>query len=85
MTAPLQADAEISTHAADYHHFSLALKWSAIHAAALLVFLTLWLGTPAGFLRALIAGIVIFAGGIYAMNHGLAHSSEHDGEPDARH
>jgi hypothetical protein len=79
------SETELVTHAADYHHVMLAVKWVAIHFAAVVVFLTLWLGTPAGFVRGLIAGVVVFAGGVYAMNHGLAHSSEHGGEPDARH
>lgn len=79
------SDTEIATHAADYHHVMLAVKWCAIHFATLLVFLVLWFGTSAGFVRALIAGAVVFAAGVYAMRHGLAHSSEHGGEPDTGH
>lgn len=67
---------EIDIHARTYHRFSLAVKWFAIHLAVIAVFLTLWFATPAGFGWALIAAIVVAALGVWAMRHGLAHSSE---------
>jgi hypothetical protein len=73
-------DADLPAHAAAYHHFMLGVKWFAIHLGALLAFFTLWLATSAGFLRALIAGVVIFAAGVFAMTHGLAHSTESESE-----
>ena len=63
-------------HAGSYHRFMLGLKWTAIHLATLIVFLTLWFATPAGFGWGLIAGLVVLGVGIYAMNHGLNHSTE---------
>jgi Bacterial aa3 type cytochrome c oxidase subunit IV len=67
---------ELHTHEAAYHHFTLAVKWAVAHLAAILVFLTLWFATPAGFWWALLAAIVVVGGVVYAMTHGLAHSSE---------
>jgi Bacterial aa3 type cytochrome c oxidase subunit IV len=67
---------EFRVHAETYHRFMLAVKWFAIHFAAVAAFLTLWFATPAGFFWGLITGLVVLAVGIYAMTHGLAHSSE---------
>ena len=72
---------ELARHAATYHRFMLGVKWTAIHMAALMTFLTLWFATPAGFGWGLVTGLVVLAIGIYAMNHGLAHSTEAD-NPD---
>ena len=69
---------EFLTHAESYHRFMLGLKWCAIHLAAMLTFLVLWFCTSAGFLAGLVGGLVVFAVGVYAMNHGLAHSTERD-------
>ncbi len=63
-------------HAATYHQFMLGVKWAAICLASILVFLVVGFATPAGVLAGLIGGGVVFAIGAYAMNHGLAHSSE---------
>jgi len=68
----------LAVHAGSYHHFMLGLKWVAIALAATIAFLTLWFCTPAGFFSALLTGIIVLAVGVYAMNHGLAHSSEGD-------
>ena len=75
-TSPQTSDEELERYAATYHRFTLAVKWFGIHLVALTAFLTLWFCTSAGFLSALVAGAVIFAIGIYAMNHGMNHSSE---------
>ncbi|HEY1559573.1 MAG TPA: aa3-type cytochrome c oxidase subunit IV [Caulobacteraceae bacterium] len=69
---------EIGVHAETYHRFMLGVKWMAIHLAVLLVFLVLWFCTSAGFLTALIAALIVFGAAIYAMTHGLAHSTEQD-------
>jgi len=68
---------EWEMHASAYHRFMLGLKWVAIHLAALIAFLTIWFATTGGFWLGLIAGVVVFGVGVYAMNHGLAHSTEH--------
>ena len=74
--APYTPRDELMVHAHAYHHFMLGLKWVAIVLAAMIAVLTLWFCTPTGFFGALITGVVILAVGIFAMNHGLAHSSE---------
>ena len=70
---------EFAVHAATFHHFMLGVKWAAIHLAAILVFLVTAFATSAGFFAGLVAGIVVLGIGIYAMNHGLNHSTESDG------
>ena len=69
-------DLEFERHAQTYHRFMLGVKWAAVHMAALLVLLTLWFATPAGLGWGLIAGALVLAVGVWAMNHGLAHSTE---------
>jgi hypothetical protein len=69
---------DLAVHAGSYHHFMLGVKWCGIALAAMIAFLTLWFCTPTSFFGALIAGLIILAVGIFAMNHGLAHSSEGD-------
>jgi hypothetical protein len=68
----------INTHADSYHRFMLGLKWTVVHLASLMVLLTVWFATPAGFLSGLVAGAVVYAGGIFAMRRFLAHSTERD-------
>jgi hypothetical protein len=68
--------AELLPHAAAYHRFMLGVKWFGIHCAALIVLFVLWFATPAGFGAGLIAGLVVFGLGAYAMSHGMARSSE---------
>jgi len=74
--APYTPRGELMVHAQNYHRFMLTVKWFGIHLAAALVFLTLWFCTSAGFVSGLLAGLVVFGLGVYAMNHGLNHTSE---------
>jgi hypothetical protein len=74
----IRPDVENNVHAQTYHRFMLGVKWMAIHLAVLLVFLILWFCTSAGFFAALIAALIVLGAGIYAMTHGLAHSTEKD-------
>jgi hypothetical protein len=71
-------DPELVRHAVTYHRFMLGVKWVAIHFAAVLTFLILWFASPAGFIGGAVAGALVFGVGVYAMGHGLAHSSERD-------
>jgi hypothetical protein len=71
-------DPAFTTHATSYHRFMLGLKWVSITLGSLIAGLTLWFATPAGFGGGLVVGVVIFGVGVWAMNHGLAHSSEQD-------
>jgi len=71
-------DDEIDVHAKTYHRFMLGVKWMAIHLAVVLAFLVVWLCTSAGLLSALIVAAIVMAACVYAMRHGLAHSTERD-------
>ena len=70
--------AEVLRHARTYHGFTLAVKWFCIHAATLITLLVTWFATPAGFVGAVVLAAIVLAGGIWAMNHGLAHSTDED-------
>ena len=70
---------ELQRHAESYHRFMLGVKWCAIHLASLLVLLTLWFCTGTGFLGAFVSAALVFGVMVYAMRHGLAHSTERDG------
>ena len=67
--------------AGSYHHFMLGAKWAAISVASILTFLIVGFATPASVIAGLIAGAVVFAVGVYALRHGLAHSTEYEVEP----
>ena len=69
---------DLKRHATTYHRFMLGVKWTAIHFAAIITFLTMWFASSAGFFGGLAAGVVVLAVGIYAMANGLGHSSESD-------
>jgi hypothetical protein len=81
MTAPFheavpgERDYE-AAHARTYHQFMLGVKWTAAALALTATFLTLWFATPAGFLGAAVATILLAAVFLWAMTHGLARSSE---------
>jgi hypothetical protein len=68
--------AEVLRHAKTYHGFTLGLKWFCIHAATLIVLLVTWFATPAGLAGGVVLAAIVYAGGIWAMNHGLEHSTE---------
>ncbi len=83
MTSTAQIDApspsdDIAAHASAYHGFMLGVKWMCIHLAAVLVLLVIAFCTSAGLLAGLIAGLIVLGGGVYAMTHGLSHSTEQD-------
>ena len=68
--------AEVLRHARTYHGFMLGLKWLCINFGALVTLLVTWFATPAGLAGGVILAAIVYAGGIWAMNHGLAHSTE---------
>jgi hypothetical protein len=79
MTTDTSAEgSDLATHEISYHRFMLGMKWIAIHLAAVLVFLIVAFATGEGIILGLVAGAVVFALGVYAMRHGLAHSTESD-------
>ncbi len=74
----LDPASDLARHAITYHRFMLGVKWMAIHFAAVITFLVLWFATGAGFIGGAVAGALVLAVGVFAMRHGLAHSSERD-------
>jgi thiamine transporter ThiT len=54
----------VADQAATYRLFGALTKWGALHLAVLIIVLTLWFCTGAGFLGGLIAGLVVLAAGI---------------------
>jgi hypothetical protein len=72
---------EFMRHAASYHRFTLVVKWAMITLASVIGGLTVAFGAGAGPIAGLVVTVVVFYAGIYAMNHGMAHSSELDNGP----
>ena len=70
--------AEAQRHARTYHGFMLGMKWACIHLGTLITLLIAWFATPVGLAGAVILAAIVYAGGIWAMNHGLNHSTEAD-------
>jgi len=58
---PDSNDPELVTHERTYKAFNILVRWSMVHLASLIAFLTLWFATGTGFLGALIVGVVVFA------------------------
>ena len=69
-------EAELSRHEQTYHRFMLGVKWFVICFASGALFLGIWFATGAGFLWGLVVGVTVLAAAIFAMTHGLAHSTE---------
>jgi hypothetical protein len=57
-------DQNPATQIADFRLFTAFTKWASLHAAVLILFLTLWFCTSAGFLGALVSAIIVLAIGI---------------------
>ena len=55
---------DVTDQAATYRLFGALTKWGALNLAVLIIMLTLWFCTGAGFLGGLIAGLVVLAAGI---------------------
>ena len=72
----LDEDSLLAAHARTFHSFTLGVKWFCIHLATLLTFLVISFCTTAGWGVGLVAAILVLAVAIYAMNHGLNHSTE---------
>jgi hypothetical protein len=70
------ASAEVLRHARTYHGFMLGLKWVCIGLGTMVAFLVVWFATPGGFWGGLLCAAIVLAGGAWAMNHGLNHSTE---------
>jgi hypothetical protein len=59
-----RGDMAIQEQVHTYHLFILLAKWGSLATAVALIFLILWFCTTAGFLGALVTGIVVLAVGI---------------------
>jgi thiamine transporter ThiT len=53
-----------ATQIADFRLFAAATKWASLHAAVLILVLTLWFCTDVGFLGGLIPGLIVLGIGI---------------------
>jgi hypothetical protein len=62
-----RGDQDIHEQQATFHHVLVATKWATLHLAVLILFLTLWFCTGAGFFNALVAAVVLTAVGIFAL------------------
>ena len=65
-------------HARTYHAFTLLVKWVCIALATAIAFLVASFCTPAGMGWGFALAIIVVVVGVYAMRHGLSHSSEED-------
>lgn len=59
-----RGDMAIQEQVHTYHLFILLAKWGSLATAVALIFLILWFCTTAGFLGALVTGVVVLAVGI---------------------
>ena len=59
-----RGEMDIHEQAATYAGFGMFAKWGSLALAALLLTITLWFCTPAGFLGGVIPGIVLVVLGV---------------------
>jgi thiamine transporter ThiT len=60
-----RGDQDPSAQVATYRTFLTLTKWFSLHLAVLLLMLSIWFCTDAGFVAGLISGIVVLALGIF--------------------
>ena len=60
---------QMDTHQQEltFHSFIMLSKWGSLFIAVLILFLSLWFATDAGFLGGLVAAIVVLAIGIFVL------------------
>ena len=68
----------LKAHGRTFHGFTLAVKIFCASLATLMTFLIIAFCTPAGWGLGLVAAIVVGAVAIFALTHGLNHSTEED-------
>jgi len=76
--ADVRTDPEsiLEAHGRTFHGFTLGVKIFCAHLAVIMTFLITAFATPAGWIWGLIAAIIVAAAAIYALTHGLNHSTE---------
>ena len=57
----MQEPEELVAHERTYHAFNVLLRWAMVHLASVIVWLTLWFASGAGFIGATVVGLVVFA------------------------
>jgi Bacterial aa3 type cytochrome c oxidase subunit IV len=68
----------LEAHGRTFHGFTLAVKSFCACLATIMTFLVISFCTPAGVGVGLVAAVVVAAIAIYALTHGLNHSTEED-------
>lgn len=61
---------DIHAQQATFHAVMIGTKWASLAVAAMVLFLTLWFCTTAGFLTALVAAVALVAIGIFFLRSG---------------
>lgn len=74
----LDPESLLEAHGRTFHGFTLAVKVFCAHIATILTFLVISFCTPAGWGWGIVAAIVVAAVAVYALTHGLAHSTEEE-------
>jgi hypothetical protein len=68
--SPSQPDSDLIEHERTYKIFNVLLRWCMVHLASVIVGLTLWFATSAGFLGGLFGGLAVFGlGYIFLVRH----------------
>ncbi len=62
-----RGEMDISEQVATYDVFMLMTKWGSLAVAALLVLLTVWFCTPAGFIPGFISAVVVTIVGVLVL------------------
>ena len=66
----------LEAHGRTFHGFTLGVKIFCAFLAVTMTFLVISFATPAGWGWGLIAAIIVAAAAIFALTHGLNHSTE---------
>jgi len=66
----------LEAHGRTFHGFMLGVKIFCAHMAVIMTFLITAFATPAGWGVGLILAIIVAAAAIFALTHGLNHSTE---------
>ena len=68
----------LEAHGRTFHGFTLGVKTFCAFLATVMTFLIVGFCTPAGWGLGLLAAIIVAAVAIFALTHGLNHSTEED-------
>lgn len=58
-------DMDVAAHVSSYRLFGSLTKWGSLLAAVIILTLTLWFCTKAGFMGAAFAGLVVAVAGVF--------------------